>query len=123
MVIGPVDTSNTPFAKLRTLSLDEVSLGEGFWSRRQAVNRQASLRHGYEHLERAGNFHNLKLATGRVDGEYRGMVFADSDVYKWLEAAAYDLAAGPEGRDIEGQADRRARFQQASAGLDHVLLQ
>jgi len=117
MVIGPVDTSNTPFAKLRTLPLDEVSLGEGFWYRRQVVNRQASLYHGYEHLERAGNFHNLKLTTGRVGGGYRGMVFADSDVYKWLEAASYELAARPDS-DLRRMAEYAIDLVEAAQGND-----
>ncbi|NUR28443.1 MAG: glycoside hydrolase family 127 protein, partial [Catenulispora sp.] len=41
-------------------------------------------------LETAGNLHNLRLAAGQASGEYRGdLPFLDSDVYKWLEAAAW----------------------------------
>ena len=32
----------------------------GFWAERQRTNRNVSLRHGYEMLDKAGNFHNLK---------------------------------------------------------------
>ena len=95
MTAGPVDASRSPYARWRTLPLDGVSLGEGFWARRQAVNRDASLEHGWEQLEAAGNLNNLRLAAGTGEGEFRGMWFADSDVYKWLEAVAYDLAAHP----------------------------
>ncbi len=34
---------------------------------------------------------NFKIAAGRTKGEHYGWVFQDSDVYKWLEAAAYTL--------------------------------
>jgi DUF1680 family protein len=35
---------------------------------------------------------NFRIAAGLAQGEFYGMVFQDSDVYKWLEAAAYILA-------------------------------
>lgn len=35
---------------------------------------------------------NLKVAAGEVEADFNGMVFQDSDVYKWLEEAAYALA-------------------------------
>lgn len=34
---------------------------------------------------------NLKIAAGRENGEHFGYPFQDTDVYKWLEAAAYSL--------------------------------
>lgn len=35
---------------------------------------------------------NFKIAARESQGEHYGMVFQDSDVYKWLEAVAYALA-------------------------------
>ena len=35
---------------------------------------------------------NFRLAAGEEKGTYRGMLFQDSDVGKWIEAAAYALA-------------------------------
>ena len=96
MTAGPTDTAGSPHARWRTLDLDDVSLTGGFWARRQAVNREASLGHAWEKLEEAGNFNNLRLAAGGGEGKFRGMLFADSDVYKWLEAVAYDLVAQPD---------------------------
>jgi uncharacterized protein len=73
-------------------------LADGFWAEKQAVNRRVSLRHGYRMLGQSGNLNNLRLAAGAGEGKYRGPVFMDSDVYKWLEAASLDLAndADPE---------------------------
>ncbi|MGA9349378.1 MAG: beta-L-arabinofuranosidase domain-containing protein [Anaerolineae bacterium] len=87
-----VSSTVSSHARWHTLPLGSVSLTEGFWSHKQEINRQVSLRHGYEQLERAGNFNNLRLAAGSGKGKYQGPVFMDSDVYKWLEALAYDLA-------------------------------
>ncbi|MBT1177735.1 glycoside hydrolase family 127 protein [Bifidobacterium callimiconis] len=35
---------------------------------------------------------NLRIAAGDEEGPFKGFVFQDSDVYKWLEEAAYALA-------------------------------
>lgn len=88
---GPVDTTRSPHARLQTLGPQEVAVKAGFWADRRAVNRAVSLRHGFEMLEKAGNFHNLRLAAGLSEGPYRGRNFLDSDVYKWLEAVAWEL--------------------------------
>ncbi|HQE91704.1 MAG TPA: glycoside hydrolase family 127 protein [Anaerolineae bacterium] len=87
-----VTTRSSPYARQRSLPVGSVAVTDGFWLNKQTVNRQVSLPHGYRQLERAGNFNNLRLAGGTGEGEYSGPVFMDSDVYKWLEAAAYDLA-------------------------------
>ena len=39
---------------------------------------------------------NFRIAAGISRGEYHGMVFQDSDLYKWLEAVAYQLAVKPD---------------------------
>src|SRR5690242_14783847 len=65
----------------------------GFWHRRRAVNAEVCIPQGPVLLEAAGNLHDLQLAAGGVAGEYRGdYPFMDSDVHKWLEAAAWQLA-------------------------------
>lgn len=37
---------------------------------------------------------NFRIAAGEADGVRRGVVFQDTDLYKWLESVAYTLAAG-----------------------------
>jgi len=91
-----VSTKSTPFAHWHSLPLGGVSLTGGFWADRQAVNRKVSLHRGYQKLVEFGNIHNLRLAAGLSDGPYRGPVFMDSDLYKWLEAVAYDLSIAPQ---------------------------
>lgn len=41
--------------------------------------------------EKSHAIENFKIAAGLAQGHHYGMVFQDSDVYKWLEAAAYAL--------------------------------
>ncbi|NLF01148.1 MAG: glycoside hydrolase family 127 protein, partial [Anaerolineales bacterium] len=89
-----VSTQHSPHARWHTLPLGQIALTGGLWLHRQAVNRRDSLHQGYQQLERAGNLNNLRLAGGSGAGRYQGPVFMDSDVYKWVEALAYELANG-----------------------------
>ena len=91
-----VSTTNSTHAQLKAIPLSQTAVTGGFWSRRQAINRQTSLKRAYHKLEASGNFNNLKLVIGTGEGEYRQPVFMDSDIYKWLEAVSYELANGPE---------------------------
>ena len=42
-------------------------------------------------VEKSHAMENFRIAAGDTKGEFYGMVFQDSDVAKWLEAAAYAL--------------------------------
>jgi DUF1680 family protein len=92
---GPVDAEKSPAAILKPLDARAVTIDGGVWASAQSVNRDAALPHGHRMLEAAGNFENLRIAAGRSNGRYRGPVFMDSDVYKWLEAAACEIARSP----------------------------
>ena len=48
---------------------------------------------------------NFKIAAGEMTGERRGIVFQDTDLYKWLEAVAYCIENGT-GKAFERQADK-----------------
>lgn len=64
---------------------------------------------------------NLKVVAGELDDEFHGMVFKDSDVYKWLEEAAYALVYHPD-PELKALCDRTvnliARAQQPDGYLD-----
>ncbi|SEF83230.1 hypothetical protein SAMN05444920_101790 [Nonomuraea solani] len=62
----------------------------GFWGARQRVNREVTIPLGEERIRESGAFTNLELAGRGAGGEHQGKVFADSDVYKWLEAVAWE---------------------------------
>lgn len=48
---------------------------------------------------------NFLIAAGKKQGKRGGMVFQDSDAYKWLEAAAYTLECFPDA-ELQAKADR-----------------
>jgi hypothetical protein len=100
-------TSAAPTAaarvRLRPVDARGVAIRDGLLADRQRVNREVTLLRGAEELERAGTLDNLRIAAGRGSGERRGMVFSDSDVYKWLEALAWER-----GREPSDELDRLA---------------
>jgi uncharacterized protein len=83
--------------RLRPLDPTGVRIVCGLLGERQRINREVTLLRGAEELERAGTLENLRIAAGRSAGTRRGMVFSDSDVYKWLEALAWETAREPDG--------------------------
>nr|WP_235857025.1 beta-L-arabinofuranosidase domain-containing protein [Occultella glacieicola] len=77
---------------LRPLGLAEVRIVGGFWGRRQHVNGSATIVHIEHWLEREGWLGNFDAAAdGRLPGARRGREFADSEVYKLLEAMAWEI--------------------------------
>lgn len=67
-----------------------------FWSEYIRLVREVMVPYQWEALndripgaEPSHAIHNFKIAAGLEQGEFYGMVFQDSDVAKWLEAAAY----------------------------------
>ncbi|MBC9729949.1 glycoside hydrolase family 127 protein [Streptomyces sp. TRM68367] len=87
---GPVRLGPDARAALRPAT---AGIGPGFWHSRREANARTSIPQGPELLESAGNLHNLRLAAGTVEGEFKGAYpFVDTDVYKWLEAASWQLA-------------------------------
>ena len=90
---------------LQPLGVDEVRFTDGFWAQRQAVNGKSTLLHIEQWLERAGWLPNFDLAAaGTLPDGRHGREFSDSEVYKYLEALAWEI-----GRT--GDADLERRFR------------
>ena len=47
---------------------------------------------------------NFRIAAGELEGTRKGVVFQDTDLYKWLESVAYTIAGG-KGEQFESLAD------------------
>jgi DUF1680 family protein len=91
-----VDTARSPNARLRPLPIASVRLDDQFWAPRLRTVRRASLPQQYEQLETTHRLDSFRHAAGTRQLDERGLVYSDSDVYKWLEAASFALAAEPD---------------------------
>lgn len=70
----------------------------GFWRAYQDLVRNEVLPYQWKALNdqipgapKSHSLENLRIAAGVSEGQFEGMVFQDSDVYKWLEAAGHLL--------------------------------
>jgi DUF1680 family protein len=122
--VASVVTSVAPTAsarvRLRPIDARGVVIRDGLLAERQRVNREVTIPLGAEELERAGTLENLRIAAGRASGERRGMVFSDSDVYKWLEAIAWELGREPSA-DLERLAGETTELVAAAQEPDGYL--
>ncbi|WP_433944022.1 glycoside hydrolase family 127 protein [Paenibacillus sp. SN-8-1] len=88
-----------------------VYLRDEFWSRYLELANDVIIPYQYDVLhdqavnaEPSGAVRNFEIAAGRVEGEFHGWVFQDSDLAKWLEAVGYSLQIRPN-PDLERRAD------------------
>ncbi|HKA69926.1 MAG TPA: beta-L-arabinofuranosidase domain-containing protein [Actinomycetes bacterium] len=91
---------------LRPLTLAEVGVRDGFWGRRQKVNGEVTLDHALSWMERVGWVDNFRaVAAGRMRGERGGREFSDSEIYKLMEAMAWEVGRS---RNVQTEAALRA---------------
>ena len=91
--------------------LSSVRIHDPFWRGMQSRVTQAVLPYQWEVLndripgaEPTYCMQNFRAAANKEVGGHRGVVFQDSDVYKWIEAVAYSLTLQPD-VCLESQAD------------------
>lgn len=92
-------------SRLRVLGLGEVDIRGGFWGDRQQVNSKATLGHIEHWLEREGWLGNFDLAAAGDMSQRHGREFSDSEVYKLLEAMAWELGRRAD-HDLEARFSR-----------------
>jgi uncharacterized protein len=100
-----VDMTSSPHAVLHPIPATCVTIEDRFWQPRREVNRRVMIPAQYKLCEETGRMDNLRRAAGKLSGEFTGWFFNDSDVYKWIEAAAWQLTAGPDA-ELESLIDK-----------------
>ena len=97
---GPVHPSLSIW---RPLGADEIQITGGIWRQMQRLNADTILGHCESWMERIGWIGNFdRAAAGTIGAGHSGIEFVDSEIYKLLEAMAWEL-----GRDHSGDLERR----------------
>jgi hypothetical protein len=78
------------------VSFAAVRIEDGFWSPRMEANRLTTVPVCFRKCEETGRIDNFAKAGGLLPGEFRGIRYDDSDVYKVIEGASYALALHPD---------------------------
>ena len=91
-----LDTNHSKYTHLMPVDLKTINLDQGFWRDRVSQNLNVTIPNQLRLLETTGRLDNFRRVSGEVRKPFQGYVFNDSDVYKWLEAAAWSLASQPD---------------------------
>ncbi len=78
----------------RSLKTNPI-IKDPFWTPRLEMNATEAVFHQWQQLEKTGCIQNFRLVADQAKGVRLGFFFADSDAYKWLEAAARSYATHP----------------------------
>jgi len=112
-----------PRKRLTPVSFTNVQFDDVFWKPRVDTNRTSTLPIEHQQLKASGQLAQYRWKPGKPNPPH---IFWDSDVAKWLEAAAYSLATHPD-KKLEKQVDAvvndMARIQGPDGYLNtHYLL-
>ncbi len=91
---GIENLARSPHARLRDIPVRAVTIQTGFWAQRRETNVDKSIPTMHDLLEANGRMNNFRRLAGKSTAAQTGPVYSDSDVYKWIEAAAFTLQSG-----------------------------
>ncbi len=105
--------------RLIPVNLAQVKVNDAFWSPRIKANLRATLPHAYRFCKETGRIDAMRL-NWRKGKPGRPHPFWDSDVAKWIEAAACSLAANPD-KNLEKKIDGYVRLMEKAQMPDGYL--
>src|SRR5699024_4182931 len=88
---GLVNTSDSPYAKLHSINMNDVQWTRGFWAERSEVARTSMVPHMGQLLRDpkiSHAFRNFQIATTLKGRIHKGTFLPDGDCYKWFECLA-----------------------------------
>ncbi len=111
----------------KALPLKSISLTEGILQGMQKLVKEKVLSYQWEALHdrvagaaKSHCIENFRIAARLSAGEHYGNIFQDSDLYKWLEAAAYCIEVFHD-RELEMLADEACDLIGKAQGIDGYI--
>ena len=89
---GIIKNQNSPYAKLKSVNLNDVHWTDGFWADQFTKTYKVTLPRLWELAsdpEKGHAISNLRIAAGIEIGKFEGTNWQDAWIYKWLESACY----------------------------------
>ena len=81
---------------VQPVSFTSVEVLPGFWYDRIETNREVTIPYNFKKCEETGRISNFAKAGGLEEGEFEGIRYNDSDVFKVIEGASYSLRVHPD---------------------------
>jgi DUF1680 family protein len=108
-------------AGLRAVDFSRVKIDDKFWSPRLEKHAEVTRSFCLDQCEyETHRIENFKIAAGLAKGEFEGIYFDDSDVYKVIEGIAYSLVNYPDSA-LEARTDSIVDFICAAQRPDGYL--
>jgi DUF1680 family protein len=76
---------------IKPVDFTQVTITDDFWAPRLETNRKVTIPYNFKKCEETGRIRNFAIAGGLEEGEFEGIYFNDSDVFKVIEGASYSL--------------------------------
>ena len=99
---------------LTAVPFTDITVADEFWAPRMETNRKVTVRYDFQKCEQTGRIDNFAKAGGLMEGQFEGIYFNDSDLYKVIEGAAYSLKIRPDPeleKYVDGVIDKIAAAQ------------
>ena len=107
----------TTLCKLEAVPFTRVQLEDAFWAPRVETNRRVTLPMEYRQCKETGRIDAWTWKKGQPNEPH---IFWDSDVGKWIEAAAYSLMAYPD-KTLQEKIDAAVDLMAKGQGQDGYL--
>ena len=107
--------------QLTPVSFTQVRFDDAFWAPRIEVNHKITIPHIYQMLLDTGRIGAFDLNFERPVPSPIVLIFGDSDLAKWIEAASYSLATHPDpqlAKTLDAVADKIIAAQQPDGYLN-----
>ena len=92
---------NSPHSKMKSINVTDVTWINGFWYDYAKKVQNSTIPFLYDIMndENQGkSVHNMQIAAGKKEGEYKGNAWQDAWIYKWIEMAAVSYAINKDDR-------------------------
>ncbi|WP_422079495.1 glycoside hydrolase family 127 protein [Ulvibacterium sp.] len=76
---------------IQPVPFTSVAIKDNFWTPRLETNRKVTIPYNFQKCEETGRLRNFAIAGGLEEGDFEGIFFNDSDVFKVIEGASYSL--------------------------------
>jgi DUF1680 family protein len=95
-LVAGCQMQKTRTSGLTAVSFTDVIIADEFWAPRLETNRKVTIPYDFQKCSQTGRIDNFAKAAGLMEGEFEGIYFNDSDLYKVIEGAAYSLKSHPD---------------------------
>lgn len=84
--------NNKLVRKMEPVNFSKIEINDAFWKPRLHTHANTTLQVCIDQCENQTNrVRNFAIAAGVIPGEFQGLVYDDSDLYKMIEGVAYSL--------------------------------